>query len=119
MHRRTRSASRCSGTLFNVFFHKYRDWRRLSDTDTVNNSQRNCGRVSRIAGAFALRDFLGKHGQPVGRKSLDNYMTRALAAGRIGKPIDDVTDPDRLCEVALHSLEKDYDLIGLTERNGP
>lgn len=46
---------------------------------------------------------------------LDNAMTRALAAGRIGNPIGARTTPDRLGEVALQSLEKDYDLIGLTD----
>ena len=42
-------------------------------------------------------------------------MTRALAAGRIGNPIGARTTSDRLGEVALQSLEKDYDLIGLTD----
>ncbi len=42
-------------------------------------------------------------------------MTRALAAERITNTMANVIDPDRLCEVALRSLEADYDLVGLTE----
>jgi hypothetical protein len=90
------------------------DWRRLSDADTIDSSAevRECVEDSR---RLALRDFLEKHGHPDGRRGLDNYMTRALADGRVGAPIVDATDLDRLCKVALESLEKDYDLIGLTE----
>jgi hypothetical protein len=42
-------------------------------------------------------------------------MTRALVAGRLGNAIDDTIDADRLCEAAMLSLERDYDLVGLTE----
>jgi hypothetical protein len=90
------------------------DWRQLGDADAIESSAevRECIADSR---RLALRDFLEKHGHPDGRRGLDNYMTRALAAGRIGHPFDDATDPDRLREAALHSLEQDYDVIGLTE----
>ena len=90
------------------------DWRRLSDADTIGSPDavRACVEDSR---RLPLRDFLEKHGQRGGRTCLDNHMTRALAAGRIGNMIDDVVDVDRLCEIALLSLEKDYDLVGLTE----
>jgi hypothetical protein len=90
------------------------DFRRLSDFDTIASpaNVRECVEDSR---RLSLRDFLEKHALRGGRRFLDNYMTRALADARIGNLIDDVTDPDRLCEVALQSLEKDYDLVGLTE----
>ena len=91
------------------------DWRQLGDADAIESSAevRECIADSR---RLALRDFLEKHGHPGGRRGLDNYMTRALAAGRIGHSFDDATDPDLLREVALQSLEKDYDVIGLTEQ---
>jgi hypothetical protein len=90
------------------------DWRRLSDLDTINTPMevRECVADSR---RLRLGDFLEKHGRSGIRKFLDNYITRALADGRVGNLIDDSVDADRLCEVALLSLEKDYDLVGLTE----
>jgi hypothetical protein len=91
------------------------DWRRLTDSDTADSPPmvREWVQDSR---RLCLRDFLEKHGQRGGRTYLDNYMTRALAAGRIGNMIDDIADADRLCEVALLALERDYDLVGLTEQ---
>jgi hypothetical protein len=90
------------------------DWRRLRDFDTINSpaNVRECVEDSRC---LSLRDFLEKHGQRGGSKFLDNYMTRAVAAERLGTPICNTIDPDRLHEAALQSLENDYDLIGLTE----
>jgi hypothetical protein len=90
------------------------DWRRLCAADTTDSppAVRACVADSQ---RLSLRDFLEKHGQQGGRKYLDNYMTRALAAGRAGNSLDDVVDADRLSEVAMVSLEKDYDLVGLTE----
>jgi len=90
------------------------DLRRLLDSDTIDSppAVRECVADSQ---RLSLRDFLEKHGPWGGRRYLDNHMTRALAAGRIGNLIDDAIDADRLCEVALLSLEKDYDLIGLME----
>jgi hypothetical protein len=90
------------------------DWRRLTDSDTARSSaaERACLEDSR---RLPLRDFLRMHGQQFGRKFLDNHMTRALAAGRGGNPVSNVMDAASLCEVALQSLENDYDLIGLTE----
>lgn len=93
---------------------QFLDFRRLGDADTVNSPAdvRECVADSRH---LCLRDFLEKHGQYGGRRYLDNYMTRALVAGRIGNLIDDTMDADRLCEAALLSLENDYHLVGLTE----
>jgi hypothetical protein len=90
------------------------DWRRLNESDTINSppNMRECVADSR---QLSLRDFLEKHGRRGGREFLDNYMTRALVAGRMGNTIDGTMDPGRLSEVALQGLEKDYDLIGLTE----
>jgi hypothetical protein len=90
------------------------DWRRLNDSDTISSSPRMLACI-RDCQRLPLRDFLEKHGQQGGRTFVDNYLTRALAAGRVGDLVDDVVDADRLREVALQSLEKDYDLIGLTE----
>ena len=91
------------------------DWRRLNDADTVNSPPelRECVSDSR---RMPLGDFLEKHAQREGRRHLDNYLTRALAASRIGDWIEDAMDPDRMCAAALYTLERDYDLIGLTEQ---
>jgi hypothetical protein len=42
-------------------------------------------------------------------------MTRALAAGRVGNLVNHVPDAARLEEVALQTLQRDYDVVGLTE----
>lgn len=90
------------------------DWRRLNASDTVGSPPglRACIADS---GRLPLGDFLGKHAQRGGRTFLDNYLTRAMAAGRTGDQISDAAEPEDLLEVALQSLENDYDLIGLTE----
>jgi hypothetical protein len=90
------------------------DWRRLNDLDTLNSPEAVREYVA-DSRCLSLRDFLVKHGRSGGRDLLDNYMTRSLADGRVGNLIDSGVDADRLCEVALLSLEKDYDLVGLTE----
>ena len=93
---------------------QFLDFRRLRSVDAVNSPPdvRECVEDSHH---LTLRDFLEKHGQGGGRRYLDNYMTRALVAGRFGNAIDDTIDADRLCEAAMLSLERDYDLVGLTE----
>jgi hypothetical protein len=90
------------------------DFRRLLPSDTVDSppAVRACVQDSQC---LSLRDFLEKYGQQSGREYLDNYMTRALAAGRVGNSLDGVVDVDRLREIALVGLERDYDLVGLTE----
>jgi Sulfotransferase family len=90
------------------------DWKRLTEADTIRHSPeiREYVEDSR---RLSLRDFLERHATGAGRMFLDNYLTRALAAGRIGSLVEDVTDPDRLRQIALQSLENDYHLIGLTE----
>ena len=35
----------------------------------------------------------------------------------MGGLVEDVSDPERLCEIALQSLENDYHLVGLTENS--
>jgi hypothetical protein len=93
---------------------QFLDFRRLRKADAAKSPPevRACIEDSHH---LSLRDFLEKHGQGGGRRYLDNYMTKALVAGRIGNVIEDTSDPDRLCEAALVSLERDYDLVGLTE----
>jgi hypothetical protein len=90
------------------------DCRRLSDADTADHPPelREFFEDSR---RLPLKDFLDKHAQRGGFRFLDNYMTRALAAGHIGNRLDEVRDADRLREVALRSLETDYDFVGLTD----
>jgi Sulfotransferase family len=91
------------------------DWRRLSETDLIvhDPAHRECIRDSQL---MPLRGFLERHGKVGnGRLLLDNYLTRALAGGRIGVLVQTVADAERLQEIALQALENDYNLVGITE----
>jgi hypothetical protein len=90
------------------------DWRRLEDCDTCFEAP-EVRKYIQDSRRYSLRDFLERHATAAGRMFLDNYLTRALAGGRIGNLAEDVVDPERLCEIALHSLENDYHLVGTTE----
>lgn len=90
------------------------DWARLSDADTLLHPPEVREYVDDTR-RMPVKDFLERHGQKAGRLFLDNYLTRALAASRIGMLGRDVTDPERLREIALQNLQNDYHLIGLTE----
>ena len=87
---------------------QFLDFRRLRSADTVKSPPdvQECVEDSHC---LSLCDFLEKHGQRGGRRYLDNYMTRALVAGRIGNPIDDTTDRAR-CKVRTLSS------VGLLDR---
>lgn len=91
------------------------DWRRHKPdvTDRMTSAYRNL-----IADSNRLRlcDHLAYYARQEGRWMLDNYMTRALAAVRLGRAAL-FSDADALLDVALSSLENDYDLIGLTEKS--
>lgn len=91
------------------------DWQRLTPADTMDHPPeiREYVEDSR---RMALSAFLEKHAEGGGRLYLDNHLTRSLAAGRMGGLVEDVADPERLCEIALQSLENDYHLVGLTEQ---
>ncbi len=93
---------------------QFYDWRRLEEHDLHAQSPdiAACVRDSR---RYCLRDFLERHGVTAGRMFMDNYLTRAIAGGRIGDLAKDVHDSERLCQIALLSLENDYDLVGITE----
>lgn len=90
------------------------DWRRLEAADAALQPPhvQACVRDSRD---LPLRAFLERHAFDGGRMILNNFLTRALAAGRIGRIVLTVEDPRLLLESAIQSLEKDYDLVGLTE----
>ena len=94
------------------------DWRGLRPADTVFDAPaiRECSLDSQ---RLSLRALLERHGRGGGQMVLDNYLTRALAAGRIGRFVLDVADPASLLDCALQSLEEDYDFVGLTERFYP
>ncbi len=92
------------------------DWRRLLPHDVVGHPEHiqlcvaDCRRLP-------LKEVLLRHGYGSGRLFMNNYLTRALAAGRIGRLAIDIADPARLIDIALQSLEADYDFVGLTERH--
>jgi hypothetical protein len=92
------------------------DWRRLQPHDVVGQPrhiQQCVGDCRRLR----LKEVLLRHGYGGGGMFMNNYMTRALAAGRMGRLALDIADPARLADLALQSLESDYDFVGLTERH--
>lgn len=93
-----------------------KDWRRLRSHDVVGSPD-HIQRCVADCRRLPLKEVLLHHGYGTGRLFLNNYMTRALAAGRIGRLALDIADPARLLDVALQSLESDYDFIGLTEQH--
>jgi hypothetical protein len=90
------------------------DWRRFVPDDIANVPLALRESIADIQ-RLPLREYLERYGHGASRRFLDNYLTRALAAGRIGGLAQDVADAGRLCDVALKSLEDDYDLVGLVE----
>ena len=92
------------------------DWRRLRPHDVIGHPEhiQQCVADCRH---LRLKEVLGRHAYRTGRLFMNNYLTRALAVGRIGRLAMDIADPARLLDVALQSLESDYDFIGLTERH--
>ena len=72
---------------------------------------------SRTASRLPVGEFLAGMRVRRGRAALDNYMTRVLAAGRIGRSALTADEPGGLLDIALQSLENDYDLVGVTERS--
>jgi hypothetical protein len=90
------------------------DWRRLqpSDTEKERPHIRQCVADSQ---SLPLRDFLERHAYSDGQGFLNNYMTRALAGGRLGRIVLDVTDAERLLDFAVRSMQEDYHFVGLTE----
>ena len=90
------------------------DWRRLTAGHTTELAA-SFGEMIADTNRLSLRDYLQRHGWGEGRMHLDNYMMRALAEGRLGRSMSPHNDIDALLEIALFSLEHDYDLVGLTE----
>lgn len=94
------------------------DWRGLTPSDHLAIAQPEEREMVAESGRLPLGEFLERHGRLAGgRAALDNHMTRVLAAGRIGRSALTEEDPGSFLDVALQSLENDYDLVGLTERS--
>lgn len=94
------------------------DWRRLTDHDlklVEEDHIRECMDDSR---RLSLTDFLAKHGQRTGKMLFDNYLTRALAASRIGQAVLEINNAENLLSEALYSLHTDYDFVGVFEEFG-
>lgn len=101
---------------------QFADWRGLTAADTaVHNEALGCAILD--TQHLTLTEFLARHGEGAVRPLVDNYLTRALAASRLGERALGVEDSGRLLGDALHVLHTDYDFVGLTEafdlsRNG-
>lgn len=90
------------------------DWRRLVPADTVAEPDSIRGMIA-DTGRLPMRALLERYGHREGRMQLDNYFTRSLAAGRIGRKVLRAEDAETLLDPALDALEHDYDLVGLLE----
>ncbi len=65
---------------------------------------------------LSLAAFLKKHSRSGVRFLLDNYMTRALAAGYTAEVVEEMEDVTPLLPVALNALERRYHVVGLSSR---
>ncbi|WP_434661781.1 sulfotransferase family 2 domain-containing protein [Paraburkholderia sp. A3BS-1L] len=92
------------------------DWRRLGPADYVgvSNQYREC---MEEAQRLRVQAFLEKHARGFGRQLLNNYFVRALAASRLGMLATKIADPGDLLPIALESLERDFDVVGLAEHD--
>lgn len=90
------------------------DYRRLTPADWADTTGPFRDLIA-DTNSLPLRDYLERYGHKEGRLLLDNHMTRSLAAARLGRSVIPADDAGTLLDVALSSLENDYDLIGLTE----
>ena len=90
------------------------DFRRLVPADTVAVPDSIRGMIEDTT-RLPMRALLDRYGHSEGRMQLDNYITRSLAAGRIGRKVLRVENAETLLETALDALENDYDLAGLLE----
>lgn len=90
------------------------DWRRLQPHDTATEAPAIAALIL-DAPRLSLRELLDQYGHGKGRVLLDNYLTRALAAVRMGHDVLRAADPSTLLDAALESLERDFHLVALTE----
>jgi hypothetical protein len=90
------------------------DWRRLTQADLTTTKPliRDCVLDSQ---QLPIKDFLVRHGHGTGKMVFDNFMTRALAATRLGHAVLGVKKASDLLEDALFSLHTDYDFVGIAE----
>ncbi|UCI25335.1 hypothetical protein [Mesorhizobium sp. B2-8-5] len=65
---------------------------------------------------LSLTSFLKKHSRSGVRFLLDNYMTRALAAGYTAEIVEEMEDVASLLPIALRALERRYHVVGLSSR---
>jgi hypothetical protein len=94
------------------------DWRGLTQADRLAITLPEESERITDSERLPLGEFLVRHGRlDGGRPPLDNYMTRVLAAGRIGRSALIADEPGSLLDIALQSLENDYDLVGIAERS--
>ena len=90
------------------------DWRRLVPADTVAEPDSIRGVIDDTT-RLPMRALLERYGHREGRTHLDNFITRSLAAGRVGRKVLRTENAETLLETALDALEHDYDLVGLLE----
>lgn len=90
------------------------DFRRMSDT-TIAEHPPAVRAVLTDAKTLRVKDFLHKHGRKSGPylHFLNNYMTRAIAHNRVGIMATTHPDAKALVPVALETLERDFDFVGL------
>lgn len=91
------------------------DWRRLSDVDLDSVAEDHIRECMVDSRRLSMTEFLANHGQTFGKMMFDNYLTRALAASRVGHAVLEIKDAENLLPEALYSLHTDYDFVGIFE----
>lgn len=91
------------------------DWRRL-DLDQYPQLPAHVSSAMREAKSLPLTTFLERHGRSTFPYLLDNHLTRALAASRVGLAIVKQLDSGCLMDAALLALACDFDVVGITSK---
>lgn len=93
-----------------------RDFRRLKPHNYAHHSPAIREIHSDIS-TLPLRQYLEKHARKNGpfRHFFDNYMVRAIAHNRVGVLCNDFHDASAFLQVAIETLEQDFEFVGLLE----
>lgn len=93
---------------------QFADWRRLTRADFAAHDAEEQACMT-AAQHMSLSEFLAGLAQGLGRVMFDNYLTRALAASRMGDEALLHPDAQALLPTALRALHEDFHFIGIAE----
>jgi hypothetical protein len=90
------------------------DWRSLVASDLSHESPSVRAWMEETK-TLSMKAFLEKHALNAVKTPLDNYMTRVLAAGRVGRSPLDANRTTEYLNLAVDCLAQDFDVVGLSE----